>query len=315
MTTGTNVEGEEILKPEVLNLDNPSRQCSSLAFPGYPMTGSTGKLMMFEGYFPFICGSEGETEPVMNKCYRHGDGKPFSGMIHGRKHAASVRHLDGEHLWITGGFDPLSRPFNSTEYVSVIGRYVSEANSFKGSIRGPDMPVATGYHCMTLVNDTTAIILGGSDGHSVWFFDFETESFSRGPAFVSGTWFSQHVCGTISDSNESEVQLVVVAGGGYSPSDAQDIFQYFLVGSSEWNAGPVVPEPIMNGAGTTTPDGLRLIIAGGSTGPWYGSIRSTIFQIQCHSLDCHWSKLDQELETARRGAVAMFIPESFTFCS
>ncbi len=92
-----------------------------------------------------------------------------------RSDAAAVPVNSGKELLITAGRTPgaMGRGTKSTEFFSLIA----------GKSRpGPDMPDSTYSHCMTGVNDTTVVVIGGRlHSRSTFFFDLPSGKWTIGP--------------------------------------------------------------------------------------------------------------------------------------
>ncbi len=280
---------------------------------GFKIAGATGKLVLKN--ILLACGGE-TIQSVgynMEVCYgRNND--VFAILSEPRKHAASIVHPDGLTLWVTGGLNDHEIVLDTTDLVSVVKRYNEKGQFGKDVFNGPRLPQPLAHHCMTVIRNTTVMVTG--DGLT-WLFDFNSESWTDGPDFMDGSVLSHHSCGTILDSNDSKIEIVIIAGGFSNGSIVMvyDETRLFVVESDSWNDGPTLPHPIMNGAEVVTPNRLSLIIAGGSNSSVFGGVQSSIYQISCHSLECQWTKMDHELETARQGAIGTFIPDHLLDCS
>lgn len=74
-----------------------------------------------------------------------------------------------------------------------------------------DMPLGIQFHCMVLVNETSAMVIGGdtspsANSNRTFFFDFINQIWSQGPDLKTGR--HEHVCGMVNkDKNSDEVKM------------------------------------------------------------------------------------------------------------
>ncbi len=228
---------------------------------------------------------------------------------HFRRDSASVVLDYGTTLWITGG-DYAETP-GTTEF-------------FNGSAtsRGPYLPEYRNDHCLELVSDPSLVILfGGQDGkgmrrYEAWFIDLSTLTWI--PIESMHLARAGHACGIVRDSGNPSWKIVIAAGGwiiwnGVEYNGITDTVELLGIqhrAYSKWRFGPELPVSIARAASVTTPDKSRMFLIGGqkTTGNFY-DLSSHIYQFQCWNLVCQWTKLEQELQNGRSGAIAMVLPE------
>ncbi len=234
-----------------------------------------------------------------------------------RKDAAGIVIDYGQTLWITGGEHDVRQYTKSTELVSLI---LDNSQQIRFSIQhGPDLPLALSDHCLVKLNSTTAMVIGGDDGtsrhlSSTYFLDIPTKSEGgtmsttarsvKGPDLNNAR--SDHSCGVLTNPGDDNGQVVIVAGG----YGAKKSTEMWVVGSSQgWTRGPDLPRSIQYSAGITSPDSKSFFLIGGEPGG-PGKI-SEIYRLKYENAHWQWTKMDQELQVARRGHVAMRVPDSY----
>ena len=98
-------------------------------------------------------------------------------------------------------------------------RKTTEIIDRTGAMPGPDLPCAFSHHCVTQINEISAIILGGISGiqpettRTLWL-ELHSDTFSpitEGPSMI-GNGRINHACTTIRADNGS---IYVIAAGGF----------------------------------------------------------------------------------------------------
>ena len=109
-------------------------------------------------------------------------------------------------FWVTGGLG--SSP-TSTDLIDE-----------HGSTPGVELPRNIGEHCMTYMNGTHGIILGGGsgNGHKTLMVELSNFQFTEGP--LMNVYRAEHACSYFHAPNGTN--YVIVAGGG-SASDKTEI--------------------------------------------------------------------------------------------
>jgi hypothetical protein len=144
-------------KSEVFDLINTKNTCKPLAdFPVDNVYGSTGGLL--DNKFPLICGGATDipTYYQTNKkrylhCTVYGKlSKSWSAAekLSPNYYSASTV-INGSTLWLTGGYGA-KLVTKSTKFIDMTGARA-----------GPDLPIPLLYHCVVLVNKTSAFVIGG----------------------------------------------------------------------------------------------------------------------------------------------------------
>ena len=281
--------------PEVINFDNSQNIDKCSLYGKIPQNVRIGGMV---GNTFLSCGV-GITISYSDKCHKLCSTTPVATMRKKRAGAASVAVKN--KLWITGGLDENGDILKSTEFV----------DPASGSTElGPDLPKPSQWHCIVMVDSTTAMLIGDytGDDKASWFYNFDQpgKSWVPGPELNEGRW--GYSCGVITDSANDGKTLVIAAGGLYRKST-----EIFVVGSQKWIRGPDLPYNIGSAAGVTTPDGKNFLFIGGYNDDTEQK-EDSVYKLQCYNLNCEWTKMDQKLRFARRNFVASFVPDSLLNC-
>ena len=134
----------------------------------------------------------------------------------GRGDSASIV-LNGNTLWVTGGYNLNSGTLASTEYVTATG-----------TIFGPDLQMALYGHAMVAINKTCSMVIGGRNWPIypyTFFYDHsEDEWMINGPSLMQAR--AHHAAGIVTDDVTDEHFAVVTGGGGTSSLlDSTEILQ------------------------------------------------------------------------------------------
>ena len=141
-------------------------------------------------------------------------------MYVGRENAASIV-LNDNTLWVTGGYNGVG--LASTEYVKMTG-----------TMLGPDLPMALGYHAMVAINSTCSMVIGGANYNGIsaltFFYDHNEEEWINGPSLMEER--IHHAAGIVTDEVTGEDFVAVT--GGYWTLDSTEILQ-----DGEWVQGKI----------------------------------------------------------------------------
>ena len=139
-----------------------------------------------------------------------------------RKWSSSVV-LDQDTLWITGGHDD-SVYLSTTELIRLDGP----------SIPGPDLPEEFGRHCVTKINETHVILIGGHDKDGATLLvDIRDFSMVAGPSMSIHRY--QHACGTF--QHEGKPMIIAVGGYGQEIPVAQKNSEILDLDLGRWITG------------------------------------------------------------------------------
>ena len=153
--------------------------------------------------------------------------------------AASIV-INDDTLWVTGGKNGLGTGgyLASTEYVRMTG-----------SMLGPDLPMALGYHKMVAINSTCSMVIGGQNSYSyhdasyaydffasTFFYDHNEGEWITGPSLMEARRF--HAAGIVTDDVTDEHFVAVTGGinGWTGELDSTEILQ-----DGEWVQGKIIP--------------------------------------------------------------------------
>ena len=172
----------------------------------------------------------------------------------------------------------------------------------------PSLPVAIAHHCMTLINSTSAIVMGGFHeyyGHQSkksYVYNSVSKEWNEGPSLNE----ERHapVCGRIRSNGQSFRTSVIVVGGMNLTS--VEVLDY---GASDWKKGPELPIPIGHSALIEDENNGIYLIGGYSIVEGY---LDKIFYL-AHA-EANWQELPQKLQTKRYYHTAFFVPDEITNC-
>ena len=110
---------------------------------------------------------------------------------------------------------------NETQQYLVTGGIGSQGTweILNGDVKKPSsdlLPVSIFGHCMTIVNSTTILMIGGiqnyeRDSSKTYFFNTENENWVEGPALKVGR--TDPRCGRIKKDSQSSQYTTIVIGG------------------------------------------------------------------------------------------------------
>ncbi len=185
------------------------------------------------------------------------------------------------------------------------------------------MPFGLAGHCMTKLNDSFAIVVGGRIARAgfdnitsySYFFSWTLDSWQTGPNLLTPR--EGHACGAISDPKSSSIYLVI-AGGFRSASkdqpalDVTEIIVFTQTQPSfeavEQRVGPSLPNTISFSRLARIGSGSKLVLLGG-TGPT--GYHDTIYEWSCeHEFGCKFALKNQKLTLPRSGFIALNVNET-----
>ncbi len=325
---GVEMDNEVILtegQPLKTNTDSCMIDASIPVDTMWPPTPYFGGLV---DSIPMVCDDSFEV------CYDVIEGKQVARLPKNRNMptATVITTPDGrEVLWLTGGYRNDRKKETGIKLESTMYISPTESNS-----PGPNLPIIGSWslvlHCMTTINSSTAMVIGGRDTRRVLFFNSIQEQLTEGPKLESLR--SDRACGLsitsggrnliIAAGGRDTYENDTVPGGGFTT----EILDLDLDGNlRSWNFGPDMPIASFGASGVTTNDGRFLYIGGVvRLSEEKYETQKTIYELSCpfyfddrigknrYSLDCHWILHNQELKIARSEFVAMVVPESFYTC-
>jgi hypothetical protein len=109
----------------------------------------------------------------------------------------------------------------------------SELISNNGSTEmGPELPQGLGNHAIISINETSSLLIGGTDLNDVmdstYFFSHETEKWTEGPKLIQGR--QGHAGGLITDKITKETLTIVVGGQNHVTTDVLDTTEILIEG-------------------------------------------------------------------------------------
>ena len=190
------------LKTELVDLGGPNTKCDLPDFPiEFAVSGSVG-FNNVNG--PTICGGYKFDETITNACINLNSDHQWESLTNMTtpRLSASVTHIGSEEFLIIGGLDDAFTDLKSTEIVG-----------FSGSEASEDLPFTIAGHCTLKINETTALICGGTqngqdNSDATWFMDLITFKIQEGPRLQTGRL--GHGCATL---NLDDKNYVIITGG------------------------------------------------------------------------------------------------------
>merc|ERR1712223_509264 len=277
--------------------------CNTGDFPD-GIQEATGNLV--DG-MPLLCGGIGgeraERYSKAKNCYilRNAAWSQFTKMTDARQTPASgvVKQNDKEALFVTGGYDDVNY-LKSTEFVYTDG--VVEA--------GPDLPEARNGHCMTQMNATHYIIMGGQLGESgkktntTIIYDSTTQTYSDGPEMPYS--IKTFAC-TVFWSDLHYSPVVIAAGGsgknakGIRAGNRAAIWIFTRPGTG-FEETSNLPQLMTQGPSMLPNAKGRAIL----------TFDKKVFELTCTTANgCKWKYLkEQDMAIPRRYHVAINIPSN-----
>ena len=186
---------------------------------------ATGGLI---GDTVIICGGGYNVGSSVDECYSLTSEKAtlVTHMSVVRYGAASIV-INDNTLWVTGGVRGVDfhwSIFASTEYVTVTGTMI-----------GPDLPMALGFHAMVAINSTCSMVIGGYIGvtlASTFFYDHNEVEWINGPSLMQARY--GNAAGIATDEVTDEHFVAVTGGIGSGHLDSTEILQ-----DGEWVQGKI----------------------------------------------------------------------------
>ena len=223
------IEDGETDEVEIIDISS-SKTCEDL--PNYPY--QTGGAIGGVGNknIPFICGIE--------NCFsfRSNSWEIFSFLSSSRWNAAITPlpySNETQQYLVTGGIQ--------SDYESLTTWEMPNRDPWKFS--SGLLPVLIFGHCMTIVNSTTVLMIGGiqdwsGDSSRTYFFNTENENWVEGPALkVVRAYLT---CGRIKKDSQSSQYTTIVIGGAGEGGTLSSV-EILDDGSNEWQTGPELPIP------------------------------------------------------------------------
>jgi hypothetical protein len=286
---------------EVIELKSDFPICKNL--PNFPVAlyGSIGGL----GYqdTPLICGGRNYDGYHSRGCYslEGNEWTRWSYLNSARAWAAvSTSPFPSRKLIVTGGFDGNSE-LNSVEVLSDQGwRNFTQL-----------LPVTMSHHCSVLVNATTLMVIGGSQGGrtspNTYYLNTEQGFWTEGPPLAKSR--GDHSCGRIKKNSQSQ-DLSIIVVGGWNETDISSV-EILDPEANEWRRGPDIPNRVMKSSMVEDPNGGVVLLNEWSD---WNEYHDVLFQLSHGGADAEWIKMEQKVKFRRNGVVAFLIPDNIVDC-
>ena len=297
---GNGENGKDLNSIEIIDLESSSTTCQDLTSFPRAFFGGIGGLTPHKN--PIICGGYGSRD-----CSSYENGiwtlTPAMKSVRYFAAASASPYPNETHtLFVTGGRNYLGNDNNISEVLNDAGWQELPTS----------LPVVISDHCMALLNSTTVLIIGGVQNGSkysqnTFYFNTEYEKWIEGPKLMFGR--KKPSCGNLQIDEKGSYYGVIVAGGSNSNEGTLSSVELLELGSSEWVAGPELPEKILGSSMVEYSDGGVFYIGGYSE----GRVLDTIFYL-AHGKS-EWVEMPQKLKIGTAWATSFLVPDEITNCS
>ena len=172
---------------------------------------------------------------------------------------------------------------------------------------GPDLPIPVKDHCLVGINENEYFLIGGyPEGNRTFKYNFAEGSWTTGPNLLKHR--QDHACGLFTDKDDGRRKIIVSGGLSNAPPPylpTSEILD-FQAENANFEYGPSLLSALYGHSMVFNDEDAFII---GGTDP-LGRTQSSIYKLGKEN----WTKIEQELNTAREGMVAMLIPSSLTTC-
>jgi len=277
---------------EIVDLSAVNRTCRDPA--DFPYQASDVVAKKIDGV-TWVCGGR-TPDAYLNDCFAYNEllntwDKAPGSLLIPREYSADVL-LDANSWWVTGG----------TGFGGVLA--TTEIMRLGNFSRGPDLPWPMAEHCVTKVDETRYMFVGGSGdaGNKTSIYDEVTDTWeylSDMPRARAG-----HVCQAIYNVVDG---LEVVVAGGFIDNTA-DIYSF---ATGNWTSTEALPQNLY--ASSSTLLGKEMVVAGGFAN--YGTVTDIIRFDRDKGNKGGWRPFDQKLQKARNHAAMVSVSDRAADCS
>ena len=275
---------------------NPNVSCQNLA--NFPINVSFAFGGLLEDKVPLVCGGytdQFKSEFGQSKCFTVESKEVRATLTQPRFYRAGVV-ISKLMLWGTGG--------TMTEYSTDLVSLNQNAKV------GPELPIKFLEHCVTKINDTHVILIGGignaeNQAQTLLVDISRNFSMSKGPSLNRGRYdFS---CGSFQFNDKT----IVIAAGGYDNINSVSTELWDLDPKHGWIKGPSLLEPCSGSSMVSSPNGQGVIILGCREQDHSQSFYQ-LYKDRSGMLS--WRKMIQKLKYPRSDTVAMLVPDEIVSC-
>ena len=286
----------------VIDLEDPSKVCKNLADVPRKLLRATGTL--FDNSKPMYCGGYSiDLENPQCACYAYEQSQwvlvtemPTCRYI---LSSADLKNQDDgrSRFVVAGGFNTVTTVTDVVE--------VYDGTSWQSL---PNLPYAVNGHCMVSINETTLVLIGGSEHPSeTYFYNSEYNQWLPGPRLLVER--NRASCATVNWINPADGQLgqVVVVAGGYRLGALSSVELLYINDiDSGWQAGPEMNKTAHNAVLVEYKNSLVLV---GGLGTVDGK---HLYQLS--SPEGPWIEMEQTLPGTNIDHIAFLIPDEITDC-
>ena len=285
---------------EVFDLNDLARICPNLE--DFPLTIREASGGFLANQMGIICGGFDENAwNISNQCFRldetYSRFEPFANLTYPRSRHAAVE-VNGT-LWLSGGEPNLK---SSTEFLFPDG----------SSQIGPEMPVSLRDHCVTILPDLRAIILGGYNGdeysNQTYIYDFIGQKWNIGDAMN----FKRNEFGCSWFHHNALEKTVVMAAGGHDSENNHKSVEFLDLEMNQWLDGPDLPFDFWYGMSVVRSKRDSLLLIGGYSRLGY---QAKLTELTCdyEAQACQWTFIENaELLVPRLYHVSLIVPKNET---
>ena len=167
---------------------------------------------------------------IFKECYMigHETSRFHVNMTQRRHWAASI--VVGNRLWVLGGCMD-----SKCEFVARTSEYVSINDGIHSEV-GPDLPISLENHAVISLNETTAMLIGGSHlvhWYETYYYSHLTQHWTLGPQLLQNDAREYFEAGIITDKITME-DHVVALGNGYFFGESLYIA---ILENNQWKKG------------------------------------------------------------------------------
>jgi hypothetical protein len=176
----------------------------------------------------------------------------------------------------------------------------------------PLLPVTVMDHCSVLFNDSTVLILGGTQNGTAspntYFFVFgSSTTWERGPTMIATR--TRHSCNLIpKEKGSQEMSIIAVGGQGLSTTEFLDDL------TGNWKPGPGFSFTPSKSVLVMHPLGGVVLVGGSASSNPY-NVTNKLYRLQHAGPLGVWELMIQTLTTARFYHTAFLIPAEITNCN
>ena len=281
---------------EIIDLETTSSICPKPSKLPIMLSGATA--LLDTNSKPIVCGGNAPTDPSSCYYFENQTWLMDAPLVNPRRFSAMTSSpflSDSSTLIITGGYISTTVSLSSVEVRTQTGWQLFQ----------PSLPTTLYWHCMVLVDKTTAMVIGGVQNGLIASKSFkisdDKREWSPGPALTYGRY--RHACSMITKSSKSMDKSVIVVGG--LSGNTLNSVEILDKNNQFWLLGPNLPTATWGMALTEDPKGGVLMVGGYATLP-----TDAIYRLR-HAAAI-WELLKKKISSPYYYVSAMLIPDKLS---